>query len=129
MMNDKSWINNCSACSDIPFQTYKCCYHICLPWRCKYSCGKNEDKDPKMVSIDKCLLPEILNLWEQGIKTTGCCCGHGKGEPYIGVDSDDIQRMKDLGYMVQHNGCRPGDEDSFIPKTKFDYQKSKCTEV
>ncbi len=128
-MNDKSWIKNCSACSDVSFQTYECCYHIYLPWRCKYPWENDEDKKPKVVSIDKCLLPEILDLWEHGIKTTGCCCGHGNGEPYIGVDSDDIQKMKDLGYMVRYNECRIEDEDSFIPKTKFDYQKSKCTEV
>lgn len=128
-MNDKSWIKNCSACSDVSFQTYECCYHIYLPWRCKCPWENDEDKKPKVVAIDKCLLPEILDLWEHGIKTTGCCCGHGNGEPYIGVDSDDIQKMKDLGYMVRYNECRIEDEDSFIPKTKFDYQKSKCTEV
>lgn len=80
-------------------------------------------------SIDKCLLPEILKLWEMGIKTTGCCCGHGKKGAFIGVDFDDIQKMKNLGYKVYHNECRSNDEDSFIPKTVFDYQTSKCTEI
>lgn len=128
-MNDKSWIKNTSACADIPFQTYECCYHITLPWLCKYPWEDDSMKEPMTVSIDKCLLPEILELWEMGIKTTGCCCGHGKKGAFIGVDFDDIQKMKDLGYKVYHNECRPDDEDSFIPKTVMCYDRAKCTEV
>ena len=128
-MNNKDWIKDNSPCSDIDYQTYECCYHIYLPWKCKLLNEDDDKKKFKCVSIDKCLLPEILNLWEMGIKTTGCCCGHGKGEPFIGVDFDDIQKMKNLGYKVQYNSCRPDDEDSFIPKTVLNYEKSKCTEV
>lgn len=128
-MNDKSWIKNTSACADIPFQTYECCYHITLPWLCKFPWEDDNMKTFKTVSIDKCLLPEILELWEMGIKTTGCCCGHGKLEPFIGVDFDDIQKMKDLGYEVYYNEHRPNDEDSFVPKTVMKYDRAKCTEV
>lgn len=128
-MNDKSWIKEGTPCKDIPFQTYECCYHVTLPWLCKYPWEDDSMKEAMTVSIDKCLLPEILELWEMGIKTTGCCCGHGRIEPFIGVDFDDIQKMKDLGYKVHYNKCRPNDEDSFIPKTVLNYQKSKCTEV
>lgn len=128
-MNDKSWIKNVRACADIPFQTYECCYHITLPWLCKYPWEDDSMKEPMTVSIDKCLLPEILELWEMGIKTTGCCCGHGKQSAFIGVDFDDIQKMKDLGYEVYHNECRPNDEDSFVPKTVMCYDRAKCTEV
>ena len=128
-MNDKNWIKDIVPCADIPSQTYECCYHIMLPWLCRYPCGERQYAEATTVSIDKCLLPEILNLWEMGIKTTGCCCGHGKSEPFISVDFDDIQKMKDLGYKVQYNNVRPNDEDSFIPKTVLDYKKSKCTEV
>lgn len=128
-MNDKKWIKDTVPCANIPFQTYECCYHIILPWKCKFPWEDDNDKEVTTVSIDKCLLPEILTLWEQGIKTTGCCCGHGKQDAFIGVDFDDIQKMKDLGYEVCHNPCRPDDEDSFIPKTIMKYDKTKCTEV
>ena len=128
-MNDRNWLKKVTPCADIPFQTYECCYHITLPWKCKFPWEDDSEKEPLTVSIDKCLLPEILKLWEMGIKTTGCCCGHGKDEPFIGVDFDDIQKMKDLGYKVYYNKCRPNDEDSFIPKTVMCYEKSKCTEV
>ena len=128
-MNDKSWIKEVVPCTDIPSQTYECCYHITLPWLCKYPWEDDSMKEPMTVSVDKCLLPEILKLWEMGIKTTGCCCGHGRIKPFIGVDFDDIQKMKDLGYKVHHNKCRSNDEDSFIPKTTLCYKKSKRTEI
>lgn len=129
-MNDKGWIKNDVLCVGIPFQAYECCYHITLPWLCEDSWGEDKSlKVPTVVSIDKCLLPEILELWEMGIKTTGCCCGHGKHGAFIGVDFDDIQKMKDLGYEVYYNECRPDDEDSFIPKTVMKYDRAKCTEI
>lgn len=69
------------------------------------------------ICIDACLKDEILYLWSIGIKTTGCCCGHNKVEPFIGVYSEDIDRMKRLGYLVHYNPCNPSSEDSFYPKT------------
>lgn len=75
------------------------------------------DPDRPGICVDGCLAVEITALWREGITTTGCCCGHGRGLPFIGVAPDDIPRMKALGYGVQPNPCRPGDEDSFWPKS------------
>lgn len=105
-------------CIEIDYGTYDCAYNIMLP----YLVSDGSDKmEPKTVAVDKCLLPEILKLWEAGIKTTGCCCGHGRNQPFIGVREEYIPQMKDLGYVVVHNSCRPDDEDSFAPKTKLQY--------
>ena len=93
-------------CKDVEFGTSKCAYFIHVPF------GNRSCKN-----IDKCMLPEVLDLWEKGIRTTGCCCGHGRREPFIGVYFDDIEKMKSLGYKVQFNPVRPRDEDSFYPKT------------
>lgn len=71
------------------------------------------------VSLDKCLSEEIKYLWSQGIRTTGCCCGHNVVPSYIGVIDEDIDKMKNLGYRVCFNPCRPNDEDSFTPKTVY----------
>ena len=68
------------------------------------------------VWVDACLKDEILYLWSLGITTTGCCCGHNKVEGYIGVSDSDIHKMKEMGYKVAFNSCRPNDEDSFKPK-------------
>lgn len=108
-------------CKDIEFGTQNCCYNIMLPYYVTDPCIPNCPEMAKTVAIDKCLLPEIISLWEKGVKTTGCCCGHDKLAPYIGVQPEYIDKMLELGYKVAFNTCRPEDSDSFIPKTKFNY--------
>lgn len=73
--------------------------------------------DGRGICVDVCLALEISRLWRAGIKTTGCCCGHGKPLAYIGVIPEHIGQMKEMGYEVSFNPSRPGDEDSFVPKT------------
>ncbi len=34
-----------------------------------------------------------------GIKTTGCCCGHGYTLGFIEVTDESIEDMKRLGYI------------------------------
>lgn len=109
-------------CEEIEFGTYNCAYNIMLPWLVKDPCDPDAPKEPMTVCVDKCLLPEVVSLWERGIKTTGCCCGHGKSDmAFIGVSEENIEKMKELGYEVAFNPCRPNDEDSFVPKTKLKY--------
>lgn len=69
------------------------------------------------VGVDHCIAEEVVGLWHMGIQTTGACCGHNKAPPYIGVEPEFIPRMKEMGYIVQFNPCRPGDEDAFVPKS------------
>ena len=104
-------------CSDV-IGNGNCSYAIYLSY--KLSNGEN-----KCVAIDKCLLPEIISLWEKGIKTTGNCCGHGIISPFIGVIPKHINKMKQLGYKIQTNEFDLTREDSFIPKTKLFYDKNK----
>lgn len=105
--------------------TGDCSYAIYLPWKCKFDWEEESQKVLKCVAIDKCLLPEIIQLWEMGIKTTGCCCGHGKLEPFISVREECINEMKLLGYEVQCNPHNLKGEDSFYPKTKLKYGTNK----
>ena len=81
-----------------------------------YMVKRRGKRSHKILMIDKCIAGEILTLWKHGIITTGCCCGHNKIQPYIGVIFEDISAMKSMDYQVQHNQSRPGDEDSFCPK-------------
>lgn len=78
---------------------------------------RTEGSTSNMICVDACLKDEILNLWSLGISTTGCCCGHNKNLPYIGVIDEDIEKMKELGYIPQFNKCRPLSYDSFHTKT------------
>ena len=79
--------------------------------------GRAEGSRSDVICVDACLKEEIIVLWSAGIRTTGCCCGHNELMGYIGVIGEDIPRMKAMGYEVRPNTCRPGDEDSFKPKT------------
>lgn len=75
-----------------------------------------EGEPAKTVCVDACLVEEVAALWRLGIRTTGCCCGHGGQAPaYIGVVEADIGRMEALGYVVLENRSRPGAQDSFSP--------------
>ena len=67
--------------------------------------------------VDGCLVEEIKYLWSKGITTTGCCCGHNFKCPYIGVDSESSERMKELGYKVQYNPFDPNHDNEFYPKS------------
>lgn len=96
-------------CKNIEFGSYG--NQIALPYPPHIKKGNG------WAAIDRCLLSEILELWFTGITTTGCCCGHNKQAPFIGVIDRDIPEMKRLGYKVQHNPMRPGDEDTFTAKT------------
>ncbi|MCT6925292.1 hypothetical protein [Metasolibacillus sp.] len=49
-------------------------------------------------AVDVCMVDEIQYLWQQGIVTTGCCCGHGITDAMINVADCSIQKMIELGY-------------------------------
>lgn len=75
----------------------------------------------RILSIDKCLIPEVQSLWLRGITTIGCCCGHKKVDPYIQVDQFDSDSMRKLGYWqhepkMDDSGFLCG-LDCFEPKT------------
>lgn len=66
---------------------------------------------------DMCLVCEVNELNTDGITTIGCCCGHGKLEPYIQVEPKYIKKMEELGYEqipVYENG---NGQWCFKPKT------------
>lgn len=51
------------------------------------------------VSIDACIKDLILELWDKGIETTGCCCGHNYGPAWVSVDAEDYPAMFELGFF------------------------------
>ena len=98
---------------------YNCTKKTLIPHKGFLKCNCSEDFKLE-VTVDACLSEEIESLWEHGIHTTGCCCGHGKALGYIGVIEEDIPKMRELGYTQYiHNYLSGGSsrKDSFIPKT------------
>lgn len=80
----------------------------------------NENK--LSVWVDECLEEEIKSLWDNGIKTIGCCCGHGCFLGFIQVTEDCIDKMKSLGYQNYLYTDSLNDStrlDAFIPKTTY----------
>ena len=69
-------------CDNIPYGSYICYKSI----------------EELGINVDKCLVTEIKSLNEQGIKTVGCCCGHGKSQGYIQVQQGYGKKMEALGY-------------------------------
>lgn len=74
----------------------------------------------EMISVDACLVDEIENLWSKGIRTTGCCCGHGTMLGFIQVVQEDIPKMEQMGYVHyiyenEFGGSKR--KDAFIPKS------------
>ena len=85
-------------CKDVEFGTYECSYNIKVPYLCKFSWEDESEYREKYVNIDKCLMRDILEIWEAGIKTTGCCCGHERSKPFISVVEGYESKMKAIGY-------------------------------
>lgn len=48
--------------------------------------------------VDACIADYVQRMNEQGIVTTGCCCGHGKSPAWVTVDIGSLIQMLQLGY-------------------------------
>ena len=97
-----------------------CGYNVMRPYYVTFVGDTPITPETKQVTIDKCLLPEILSIWEKGIRTNGCCCGHGtEKESFIGVNASDCAKMSELGYVHCQNGW--SSPTTFSPKTQLVY--------
>lgn len=81
-----------------------------------YQKGRFKDK----IQVDTCIADEIEGLWNKGIKTTGCCCGHGAMLGFIEVTDECIEQMEELGYIHyiypdEFGGAKR--KDAYIPKS------------
>lgn len=101
----------CGCSPDVEVGTYLNQVVLNIPDSITIRYNTPESKVRKQVSVDACLADEIMHLWERGIITTGCCCGHNKGEPYIGVLPEFERVMVSIGYKPT------GHESTFYPKT------------
>ena len=73
-----------------------------------------------VIPVDECLANEIEELWRKGIRTTGCCCGHGIWLGFIEVVDEDILKMEQMGYVHYIYEREFGGKermDTFIPKS------------
>lgn len=121
-MRTVSTLRHDYVCKHSPVGEYKCYVEL------KFS----QQSGAKSICVDTCLQDEIWRLNKKyGIRTIGCCCGHGVTPPYIQVAPDDgnIEQMQLLGYKplpMDENGNGPW---CFKPKTYLDYCGAKMMEV
>ena len=100
---------------------YNCKKRIIYPPKnfITYNCDGKKYKTN--ILVDECLADEIENLWNKGIRTSGCCCGHGKYLGFINVcQDDDIEKMEHLGYqhyIFEDDFGGEKRKDTFIPKS------------
>ena len=48
-------------------------------------------------ALDKCIVPAVEALWAVGIRTIGCCCGHGSQHGVISLETAPVSLHKDSG--------------------------------
>jgi hypothetical protein len=58
-----------------------------------------QEGNPPTVCVDNCIVEAIRQLWDRGIETTGCCCGHNFERGWVNVHPDDYPAMFELGYI------------------------------
>jgi hypothetical protein len=47
---------------------------------------------PKTICVDACIELVIKTLWENGIETLGCCCGHNEEMPSVILSNKEDTR-------------------------------------
>lgn len=72
-----------------------------LPEWSKARARRLQERLPPTVSIDGCIKHMILELWDKGIETTGCCCGHNFMPGWVSVEPDCFEAMFALGYFMK----------------------------
>ncbi len=106
-------------CKDVDFGSYENQQALSAPDSVVLRMNTPEREVRSEVCVDSCLVDEVKELWRLGIATTGCCCGHNKGDGYIGVEYRFIPDMIKMGYVPITFENDPDRIDTFIPKTIY----------
>jgi hypothetical protein len=84
-------------CKDVDFESCKSAVWVLNPFKPRFPKSKT--------TINICILPEVVCLWNQGIQTIESCCGHNKTHSYVVVVDRCISMMKNLGYIEFKSNC------------------------
>lgn len=57
-----------------------------------------EIKITQKIKVDRCIAAEIEWLNANGIRTEGCCCGHGKHAPEAMIKPSSVLVARKFGY-------------------------------
>lgn len=56
---------------------------------------------PQCILIDECIAQEIVFLNSAGVRTEGCCCGHGEDTPHALIKPSSKSKALELGYAPE----------------------------
>ena len=73
------------------------------------------------INVDDCIAQEIVFINSIGIRTEGCCCGHGAESPLAIIKPSSVNKAKEAGYKPEFN-YELGDGGQWII-----FLKSKCS--
>jgi hypothetical protein len=48
---------------------------------------------PNGICVDICISKQITDLWDNGIYTLGCCCGHNKDSPNVIISENSNAKL------------------------------------
>ena len=70
-------------------------------YKIKLSDKEKEELDKVCdITTDICIGREVKKLVNLGIKTTGCCCGHGEFKPTCLVKNESRELLESIGYEL-----------------------------
>ncbi|WP_416877958.1 hypothetical protein [Litorimonas sp.] len=108
------------SCDDVDFGTYTETVLLAEHPTMKGYFDRREKEFGKRspgVCVDACLALEVTRLWNEGIGTLGCCCGHNKAPSFINIFPDDMSKALALGYEIYRFPNDPEREDTVVPKS------------
>lgn len=98
-------------------------------WSIAYN-QRIQNNYPPNVCIDHCIAEAIKELWDKGIETTGCCCGHNFEKGWVSVHPDCYIAMFSLGYYQRPveivEGEPMGLYTFYLPSKRMDHPESYC---
>ena len=62
---------------------------------CEWGTYKKIEINGRFWGVDACIADQVQILISRGVKTFGCCCGHGKK-----IDLDDIEHYFESELMI-----------------------------
>jgi hypothetical protein len=48
------------------------------------------------IEIDSCIANAVQYLWDNGVITSGCCCGHNVKNPSVIINNSSIEHVREL---------------------------------
>ncbi len=83
------------------------------------------DYQNRVIKVDSCIVPDIVGLWNIGVKTLGSCCGHGKYKKTIIVQSESglLSTKKDSFKIKYLNSVEDVFTNTIIPRKRKFYKK------